>query len=190
MNNNPRGEHLHSPLCLFTPSSSRQGFTLIELSIVLVIIGILVSLGASVLGPLTKRAKFAETREAVKAMKEAVINYTVSRHELPCSDTTDAAETCSNPDARFNTLGNSTDSTQRALFYIYSSNLRQDGATNIDMCLPLLAATNISLRICHNAAVHYSTTSRTWPSLVGSRGPTEQADVRNGTQVPQHYSGL
>ncbi len=42
--------------------SEGAGFTLIEIAIVLVILGLLVTLGASMIGPLTKRAKLNETR--------------------------------------------------------------------------------------------------------------------------------
>ncbi|MDP3297023.1 MAG: putative Ig domain-containing protein [Thermodesulfovibrionia bacterium] len=59
------------------------GFTLIEIAIVLVILGLLVTLGASMIGPLTKRAKLNETREAVKSAKEAVIGYVVKNGYLP-----------------------------------------------------------------------------------------------------------
>ncbi len=59
------------------------GFTLIEIAVVLVILGLLVTLGASMIGPLTKRAKLNETREAVKSAKEAVIGYVVKNGYLP-----------------------------------------------------------------------------------------------------------
>src|SRR4030066_548477 len=59
------------------------GFTLIEIAIVLVILGLLVTLGASMIGPLTKRAKVIESREAVKAAKEALLGYVVKNGYLP-----------------------------------------------------------------------------------------------------------
>lgn len=62
-----------------------QGFTLIELAIVLVVIGILVTLGGGYLGTLTKRAKVSETREIVKAAKEAVLGYAVKNGYLPAN---------------------------------------------------------------------------------------------------------
>ena len=59
------------------------GFTLIEIAVVLVILGLLVALGASMMGPLTKRAKVIESREAVKAAKEALLGYVVKNGYLP-----------------------------------------------------------------------------------------------------------
>lgn len=65
------------------PRIKNQGFTLIELAIVLIVIGLLIGLGASLIGPLTKRAKVTETREAVKQAKEAVLGYVVKNGYLP-----------------------------------------------------------------------------------------------------------
>ena len=63
--------------------NTSKGFTLVELAIVLVVIGLLIGLGASLIGPLTKRAKFAETRETVKTAKEAVLGFAVKNGYLP-----------------------------------------------------------------------------------------------------------
>ncbi len=62
-----------------------KGFTLIELAMVLVVIGLLLGLGAGLLGPLTKRGKLIESREAVKAAKEAVQGYAVKNGYLPAN---------------------------------------------------------------------------------------------------------
>ncbi|MBI5681846.1 MAG: putative Ig domain-containing protein [Deltaproteobacteria bacterium] len=94
---------------------SKKGFTLIELAIVLVIMGILVGIGVSMMGPLIKRAKLTETRETVKTVKEAVIGYTVSQKKLPAS---------------LNILGVKTqDSYGKDIFFLPSPNL-----TTNDLC--------------------------------------------------------
>lgn len=61
----------------------KRGLTLIEMAIVLVIIGLLVSVGAALIGPLTKRAKLTETREIVKNAYESILGYTISNKRLP-----------------------------------------------------------------------------------------------------------
>lgn len=68
-----------------SPGANNKGFSLIELAMVLVIVGILLTIGMSMIGPLTKRAKLMETRETVKAAKEAVLGYAVKNGYLPIS---------------------------------------------------------------------------------------------------------
>ncbi len=51
---------------------NKFGFTLIELSIVLVIIGLLLCIGIPMMGSLTKQAKFIESRETVKSASTAL----------------------------------------------------------------------------------------------------------------------
>ena len=64
-------------------SANTKGFTLIEMAIVLVILGLLVSVGAALIGPLTKRAKLAETREIVKNAYESILGFATSNKRLP-----------------------------------------------------------------------------------------------------------
>lgn len=61
----------------------QKGFTLIEMAMVLVIIGILLSLGVGLMGPMTKRSKLIETREIMKAVQEAILGYAAARKALP-----------------------------------------------------------------------------------------------------------
>jgi prepilin-type N-terminal cleavage/methylation domain-containing protein len=62
-----------------------DGFTLVELAIVLVLVGILVSVGASMIGPLTKRAKLSETRDIVSGDVEGVIGFAATSKSLPAN---------------------------------------------------------------------------------------------------------
>lgn len=62
-----------------------RGMTLIEIAIVFVIIGIAIALGASLVGPLTQRSKIIDTRETVKAAKEALSGYAVKNGFLPAT---------------------------------------------------------------------------------------------------------
>jgi prepilin-type N-terminal cleavage/methylation domain-containing protein len=60
-----------------------NGFTLIEVAIVMVILGFLVSIGASMIGPLTTRMKTTEARETVNAAVEGIIGYGATNLRLP-----------------------------------------------------------------------------------------------------------
>lgn len=64
-----------------------KGLTLVEVAIVLVILGLLVGLGVSMIGPLTKRAKINETKEALNANTESIISWAAGSKRLP--DTTE-----------------------------------------------------------------------------------------------------
>ncbi|MEW6740745.1 MAG: putative Ig domain-containing protein [Nitrospirota bacterium] len=74
-----------SPFRPFThsPIHRKEGFTLIELAMVLVVIGLLIGLGMGLIGPLTKRAKLIETRETVKAVYESILGYAASNKKFP-----------------------------------------------------------------------------------------------------------
>jgi prepilin-type N-terminal cleavage/methylation domain-containing protein len=66
-------------------ASNNKGFTLIELAMVLVIIGLMIGIGASMLGPMTKRAKSFQTEETVKEAYNAIVGYAVSSKRLPAN---------------------------------------------------------------------------------------------------------
>ncbi len=59
------------------------GFSLIELSIVLVIMGILISFGTGMIAPLTKRVKYTETKEVVNAAVESIISFAAANNRIP-----------------------------------------------------------------------------------------------------------
>lgn len=61
----------------------KKGFTLVELAIVLVIIGLILGIGAGMVGPLTKKVKRDETKDTINADMESVISYTSSNRRLP-----------------------------------------------------------------------------------------------------------
>jgi prepilin-type N-terminal cleavage/methylation domain-containing protein len=59
------------------------GFTLVEVAIVMVVVGIFVGLGAGMIGPLTKRMKTTETKETVNSAVEAIIGFSATNTRLP-----------------------------------------------------------------------------------------------------------
>ncbi len=78
---NPNSETQNSKL----GTQNSKGFTLVELAIVLVIVGLLIGMGASLIGPLTKRAKLQETRNTVKEVYEAINGFVSANKRLPAS---------------------------------------------------------------------------------------------------------
>jgi len=55
----------------------------LEVAIVLVLIGLLIGIGAGLIGPLTKKIKINETRETVDSAVESVISYVSANKCLP-----------------------------------------------------------------------------------------------------------
>ena len=108
------------------------GVTLVELAIVLVIVGLLITLGMSLIGPLTKRAKVIETRETLKAAKEAVTGFAVKNGYLPNNLNETGAKT--------------TDAWMGNLTYVPAPGLNNP---SIDLCG--YTNTNLTINICKNA---------------------------------------
>jgi prepilin-type N-terminal cleavage/methylation domain-containing protein len=116
----------------------RNGFTLVELAIVLVLVGILISIGASMIGPLTKRAKLSETRETINGSVDAVVGFAAPRNRLP--DLTASPSTTS----FWTNVRTPNDAWARQLVYAYDTNLAASICNR--------TTTNITIRICNNAA--------------------------------------
>ncbi len=64
---------------------SSQGFTLIELIIVMAIIAILVSIAVPIYANMVRRAKEAVLREDLHTMRTAIDSYTVDKQQAPQS---------------------------------------------------------------------------------------------------------
>lgn len=65
---------------------SQNGFTLIEMAVVVVIIGILMAAGLKVAGVQRDAAAYSATRTKQEAIKQALINYLRNNRRLPCPD--------------------------------------------------------------------------------------------------------
>ncbi len=77
-------------------NSSNQGFTLIELAIVLVILGLLIT---GLLVPLTEQANYkrrTETTILLAEAKQALLGYTLVNQHMPCPDITSGGDGSAN----------------------------------------------------------------------------------------------
>ncbi len=61
-----------------------RGFTLIEMAIVLVVIGLVVGGGITAVGPIIQGAKVSETRSRLDALEAALTLYAIQYSCLPC----------------------------------------------------------------------------------------------------------
>jgi prepilin-type N-terminal cleavage/methylation domain-containing protein len=75
--------HKRSIASCFSPPADGRGFTLVELALVLVVVGLMIGLGIGLIGPMAKRARLIETRETVKSASEAILGYAAANKRLP-----------------------------------------------------------------------------------------------------------
>ena len=99
--------------------SKNRGFTLIELAIVLIILGILVGVGAGMLGISIKTNKFDKSRKIAEEAKEAIIGFSVKNMRLPTK-------------TEFSNIAKDTDAWGRTLVYI-PDDANITGSANIDL---------------------------------------------------------
>jgi prepilin-type N-terminal cleavage/methylation domain-containing protein len=131
--------------------SQKKGFTLVEIAIVMIIVGLLLGLGAGMVGPLTKRVKLNESRETVSAAVDSVIGYASINNRVP-------------PNLALfqTTVRTQNDAWGRPLVYVFDNNL----ATSV--CNR--TATNITVQICNDTACTTFSTINNVAFLVMSAG--------------------
>lgn len=117
-------------------TQNNKGFTLVEMAIVLVVIGLLVGMGAGLIGPLTTMSKTRESREVVEADITSIISWAASNNRLPDAVTNPLPPT--NSTTYFtNALKSTNDSWGNAVYYLYSCALGGDNtATYGTFCTP------------------------------------------------------
>ena len=95
-----------------------KGFTIIELAIVLIILGILVGAGAGMLGISIKTNKFNQSRRIVEGAKKATIGFTIENMRLPT-------------DKEFPQITRDTDAWGKPLIYIPDdATIKYNGSTS------------------------------------------------------------
>ncbi|CAH2032368.1 prepilin-type N-terminal cleavage/methylation domain-containing protein [Trichlorobacter ammonificans] len=119
----------------------RKGFTLVELAVSMVVIGILLGLGMSMVGPLMTSMKVRESRENLGAAVESVNSYASGNNRLPDSTTPP-----SSPTFWKNVAKTYTDAWGRDFIYLYDNNLYAAPSTKDTICGR--RSTPITLRQC------------------------------------------
>ncbi|MGB4599055.1 MAG: putative Ig domain-containing protein [Trichlorobacter sp.] len=109
--------------------ANRNGFSLVELAVSLVVIGLLIGLGTAMVGPLLSSIKVRESRENLGAAVESINGWAAANNRLP--DTTTAATSVT---LVSNVVRNSADAWTRPLIYLYDTNLAPATATQDTIC--------------------------------------------------------
>lgn len=108
--------------------SDRRGFTLVELAVSMVVIGILLGLGMSMVGPLMTTIKVRESKENLGAAVESINSWASGNNRLPDTDDT-------KPDTYWKNIAKtSTDAWGRDFIYLYDTNLAPVTATKDTIC--------------------------------------------------------
>lgn len=136
---------------------NQAGFTIIEMAIVMVIIGLIVGFGASLIGPLSIRAKRIESTETVDAGAAAIVGYAAAHlGVLPT-------------DAQFpGIIKKRNDAWTRPIQYVYDAVLADGDPTTGDLCTR--RTTRITLRQCPDAVCSAPVTVANVAFLVLSGG--------------------
>jgi len=110
---------------------SFKAFTLVEFAIILVVIGLLIGLGAGLIGVLTKRTKYTESKEDVRKAVEALKGYAIRYGYLPSARAVNNYNPSSS-DPAFDNLGVSGfDAQNKALLYRVAPELSNNAT---DLC--------------------------------------------------------
>jgi len=80
-----------------SPSYPRSGFTLVELAVVLLIVGILLAGVMSTLSAQIEIRKYRATQDTMVLIQEALIGYAIINKFLPCPDTDDPTDGIADP---------------------------------------------------------------------------------------------
>ncbi|MBI4843513.1 MAG: prepilin-type N-terminal cleavage/methylation domain-containing protein [Nitrospirae bacterium] len=148
----------------------KRGFTLVELAVVIVIIGLLVTIGVKLLTPLVERTKRSDTNETLDAAVEAIIGYAEVNNRLP--SVSEFATVVRNPK---DIWGNE-------LVYLPDTDLTADDS----VCAR--NSTEITLRKCNNAACSdIESTSDDVAFIIVSAGPNMNIQTDLTTALPATF---
>lgn len=136
-------------------SGNKKGMTLVEVAIVMVIIGILIGIGAGMMGPLTKRIKINDTKEIINAAVESVIGFATTNRRLPVPTGTEFS----------NSVRNSIDAWTKPLYYIVDTNLTAIPAGTSDA---ICGRKTTTYTICRDAACTTATNIQNVAFIVAS----------------------
>lgn len=142
-----------------------KGFSLVELSIAIVIVGLLIAMGMKMLVPLIERTKRASTRETVDAAVEAVIGFAETNNRLPSASEFPGV------------VRNFKDVWGNDLIYLYDANLGNDDT----ICAS--NTTGISLKTCADSGCGTFDTTGDIAFLVLSGGANQNVQT-NTASIP------
>ena len=145
--------------CANSPSGS--GFTLIEIAVVLVILGLIIGTLAPMMVSMIKKDKLKEGHETVKKARNEIIGYIMINKKLPTS---------------ISSIGHSRDPWQNDLFFIAAPNL-----INKDICSWINSGnTQTGLALCTGGSCSASNKKSNVVFIIGSKAENYNRQTDNG----------
>jgi prepilin-type N-terminal cleavage/methylation domain-containing protein len=151
------------------------GFTLIEIAIVLVILGLLLGLGVGLIGLLVKRAKIMESRETVDAALEALVSYA-------------AGNKCLTDNLTQANVRKTVDAWEQPLFVRVAPELLSNQCSFYNSTICDRKATSLTVTICNDVACTSNQTISNVAFVIASKGPNNNLQIMNGTNEIRVYA--
>lgn len=115
---------------------SHAGFTVVEMAIVMIIVGILVALGVSMMGPLARTAKVNETQGIIDADIESLFGFAATYKRLPTNADFAAS------------VRKTSDAWGNALYYLADANLAPSSPYSSPDYICTRRSTGLTVRNC------------------------------------------
>ncbi|MBF0505631.1 MAG: prepilin-type N-terminal cleavage/methylation domain-containing protein [Nitrospirae bacterium] len=109
-------------------SASSKGFSLVELAMVLVIVGIIIAVGTPLMRTLVTNIKYSNSRDIVQAAVDSVESFSAGNNTLPGVTGTGNATTF------INAVKNPYDAFNQPLIYLFDANLSAASPTTSTIC--------------------------------------------------------
>ena len=105
-------------------NNDSRGFSLVEMAIVMVIVGMLLSMGLGMLGPITAMGKKREIRDSLDTTLSSIASWAASHNRIPRFISPFTAPPPANPDNEFEEIAKSmNDPWGQRIVYLYDANL-------------------------------------------------------------------
>lgn len=152
----------------------KRGFTLVEMAIVLVVVGVLVGMGVGMIGPLTNMSKLRESREIIESNLASVTSWAASNNAIPdTAGFTSVAKT-------------SIDAWGSNLFYLYDNNLYSATPNKDTIC----GRKSTHLSVVNNAAAPAVTINNVAIIIVSPGEDRATQTTLNGTLGGTAINGI
>ena len=117
------------------PTLNHKGFTLIEIAVVLVIIGMLVGAGASMMGPMTNFVRVRETKDQQENNIQSIIGWASSKNSIPYATNLDPTYATHTANTDFNKVAKSPkDAWYQDFLYLYDAELYKQNPSKDNIC--------------------------------------------------------